>query len=221
MIAYILVSISLAVCTWIWGSYEIIRFDHNDSGDRLFSVADMIKKRRVCTLILFILLGVVCAYLFRKYEYTLSKMIRYEFLIYSVLIVAYIDRLWKTIPNRILIVMGVIRIVILLAEILLYRDNWIDILSFTFGGLIIGFTLFIIIYYISRKGIGMGDVKLLSIEGAYVGAAVLYAVVIVTLLCTVLYSVIQLVRKKINMKDQIPFGPFIASGTLTVLLLGL
>ena len=43
---------------------------------------------------------------------------------------------------------------------------------------------------------------------------------LLSLILSALYGGIQVIRKKKSMKDEIAFGPFLAVGTLIVLLIG-
>ena len=69
-------------------------------------------------------------------------------------------------------------------------------------------------HYISKKGIGMGDVKLISVIGFYTGTAVLYAIIVFSLIACIVYSLIQMARKKVTAKSFVAFGPFVAIGTI-------
>ena len=84
----------------------------------------------------------------------------------------------------------------------------------------VGLILFLIAYFLSRKSIGLGDVKLAAVLGWYLGLALIWWDLVVGLFLAGLYSVVQLVRKKLNLKDSIPLVPFLAAGTILVVLLG-
>ena len=83
-----------------------------------------------------------------------------------------------------------------------------------FGAIFGGGILFIIgfIYKIVRKreGMGMGDVKLLAMIGAFLGWQ---SIILVTLLSSVIGTVVGLsyvIYKKGDLKYAIPFGPFLS-----------
>lgn len=116
--------------------------------------------------------------------------------------------------------MLVVRGILLVAEIISYPAYWKELLISSFGGLAAGLFFFLIAYFLSRKSIGMGDVKLAAVLGWYLGLSLIWWDLAVGLCFAGLYCVIQLLRKKLTMKDSIPLVPFLAIGTIAVLLLG-
>ncbi|MBQ1281695.1 MAG: hypothetical protein IIY16_05580, partial [Oscillospiraceae bacterium] len=86
------------------------------------------------------------------------------------------------------------------------------------GALIAG-AVFFLCYLISGRQLGGGDVKLSLVMGLYLtGARVMGAVTYGVVLCCI-YTVINLLLKRISMKDGIPLVPFLYLGTLLVLLI--
>ena len=80
--------------------------------------------------------------------------------------------------------------------------------------------VFLTAYVISRRAVGMGDVKLVAVIGTYLGFRVNYFVMLAALVLSAVYGGGMVLRKKKGMKDEIAFGPFVAVGTLMVLLIG-
>ena len=77
-------------------------------------------------------------------------------------------------------------------------------------------------YYLitKREGMGMGDVKLLGMIGAYLGWQ---ALPVTILLAAVTGSVIGLVAMRVQSEDRtyaVPFGPFLALGALAHIFFG-
>ena len=70
------------------------------------------------------------------------------------------------------------------------------------------------------KSVGMGDVKLAAVLGWYLGGSLIWFDIVVSLSLAALYSIVQLILKKLNMKDSIPLAPFFSVGTILILLLG-
>lgn len=73
-------------------------------------------------------------------------------------------------------------------------------------------------YVRKRQGMGYGDFKLLAALGAWVGWAALPWVLLVACLAGLAYACAR--RKKLNVNDAYPFGPFLAASGVGVLLLG-
>jgi len=83
-----------------------------------------------------------------------------------------------------------------------------------------GFALLFLIALLARGGMGWGDVKF----AAFMGAATGFPLVFVALFCGVmigaLIAVVLLASGKKGRKQGIPFGPFLALGTMATLLWG-
>lgn len=71
-----------------------------------------------------------------------------------------------------------------------------------------------------REGLGLGDVKLLGMIGAFLGpGGVIAAIVVSSLLGSVVGLALVLIQKK-SLKLAIPYGPFLAIGALVALFWG-
>lgn len=130
------------------------------------------------------------------------------------------DVVKKIIPNRLIISMIVIRIIILCFEIVFRNDIIRQIVIKSAIGMVVTFLILMIFSLISKGGLGMGDVKLISVIGFYCGIyLVINSLMISLLLCTVI-SVISIIMKKRKLKDKIAFGPYIFIGVILSILLG-
>lgn len=91
------------------------------------------------------------------------------------------------------------------------------VLNGLLGGLT-GGMLFLLVYLISRRGLGGGDVKLMTISGLYLGLnGVLPSILYGSILLEVV-AVILILMKKIGRKDAIPLVPFLFVGMVLTLL---
>jgi prepilin signal peptidase PulO-like enzyme (type II secretory pathway) len=80
--------------------------------------------------------------------------------------------------------------------------------------------LFLLIALVSRGGMGMGDIKMAALMGAMLGSTVVFAAIFMAVLGGGLISILLLVFKIKERKQGIPFGPFLALGTLAALFWG-
>ncbi len=72
-----------------------------------------------------------------------------------------------------------------------------------------------------QVGIGMGDIKLaisLGLVVGYLGGLELVAFAYATIISAVLIAVVLLVMGRVQLASRIPFGPYLAAGTMVVLL---
>jgi leader peptidase (prepilin peptidase) / N-methyltransferase len=80
---------------------------------------------------------------------------------------------------------------------------------------------FLIVALASPKGMGMGDVKLATMVGLFLGAAVIPAILIALLAGVALGGVVMArVGLSAGRKTAVPFGPFLAFGALIALFAG-
>jgi leader peptidase (prepilin peptidase)/N-methyltransferase len=92
-------------------------------------------------------------------------------------------------------------------------------------GLISGAGIFLFsseVYYRVRGRVGMGggDIKFIAAVGALLGLKQVFLVIFLSAFMGSVVGLIGLVGKKINTTSQVPFGPFLAVGTLIVYFSG-
>ena len=92
-------------------------------------------------------------------------------------------------------------------------------------GLISGGGIFLLsseVYYRVRGRVGMGggDIKFIAAVGALLGLKQVFLVIFLSAFIGSVVGLVGLVRKKLNAMSQIPFGPFLAVGTLIVYFSG-
>ncbi len=168
-----------------------------------------------------ILTGIALGAEFLLFSYSILKIARYLMLLEGMFVIAWIDQHERRIPNRILLLLLGIRAVILAAEWILVPSMGLALLISSALGLLLGGGLFLIAHLISRGGVGMGDVKLFAVIGTYVGAGSIMPLVFLTALAAALYSLVMLALKKVSMKEEIPFAPFVLAGVILAMALGM
>lgn len=128
---------------------------------------------------------------------------------------------WETlVPNRILLLC----IVCCFLELGLWwvKDRAVitEILPSMILGLIFCMLSFGIGYLLSKGSMGSGDVKLALVLGMFLTGEYVVRTVFFGCLISAFYSMIQLLRKKLNRKDEIPFVPFLYIGLIITYLVG-
>lgn len=126
-------------------------------------------------------------------------------LVCSLIYVAYIDIYTQKIPNAYIVIL------FCLWGISLF---WHNNLFLDVAGAIVVSVIMLLTYFLTRGGIGAGDIKLMTIIGLYVGF--FHVVAVLFWICSVLIilSIGLLVLKKVTLKTVLPMGPFIAIGTI-------
>ena len=74
---------------------------------------------------------------------------------------------------------------------------------------------YLLIYFITRKQMGLGDVKLALVLGGINGVIGWYFTNLFAVLLAVTLYLFLLSQKKVNRKSRIPFGPFLCAGGIT------
>lgn len=185
-----------------------IKQQMNDKRFRILAVAGVIA-------------GIVLCAEFVLFSYSVPKILRYLILLESMFLIAWIDQRKRRIPNKILLAMLAARIVILIVEWLLVPSMGMSLLISSAFGMLLGGGMFLLAHFLSRGGVGMGDVKLFAVTGWYVGAGSIMPLVFLTALISAAYSIVMLLLKKIKLKEEIPFAPFVLAGTILTMALGM
>ena len=87
-------------------------------------------------------------------------------------------------------------------------------------GFFVGGGLFYLLAVLSNGGMGGGDIKYISAAGAFLGWQKVLLVIFIGALLGSVVGVFQVAVQKKSRKSLIPFGPFLAAGTLITLFYG-
>jgi leader peptidase (prepilin peptidase)/N-methyltransferase len=182
-------------------------------------------------LIVEILSGVISALLIWRFGLTLQSFF-YLIFLFALIIVTFIDLEHRIIPNVITfpgIILGLIYGALRTdwggmqtALSSLRPDLWgvlrildqAPVMDSIFGIILGGGMLFLVgfLYEIIRKreGMGMGDVKLLAMIGAFLGWRSVLFVALVSSFIGTIVGISIILYKRGNLKYAIPFGPFLS-----------
>lgn len=158
---------------------------------------------------------------FWLFSYSVLKSVRYLVLLASMFVIAWIDHHERRIPNRILRFLLGFRLLFLVMEWATVPTMGMSLLISSILGMLLGGGLFLLAHFISRRGVGMGDVKLFGVIGTYVGGGSIMGLVFLTVLVSSVYSIVMLIGKKIKLKEEIPFAPFALVGTILTMAIGM
>ena len=122
-------------------------------------------------------------------------------------VLAITDYYKKIIPNHLILVL------------LVNMNEGLAVLFQSLAGGIAGGVIFLLCYLISRGQLGAGDVKLAFVLGLYMTGQRIMGVLVYGILICCVYSIVQLLRKKIGMKDGVALVPFLYIGMLITLII--
>ena len=122
-------------------------------------------------------------------------------------------------PNKILLAWFGCRMVLMLAAFL-QTGNFGILVDSVAGAVVIGL-FFLITYYLSKRTLGGGDVKLSFVLGLSITISMIFPAVFIGLVFCAAFSLVGLATKKLTRKDIIPLGPFLFIGTVMAYFLEL
>jgi prepilin signal peptidase PulO-like enzyme (type II secretory pathway) len=120
----------------------------------------------------------------------------------------------KTISNFLVLSMLVSWVVITTPTLFFDPSTAIPVLIDSALGFAVTGVLFLIVYFVSRKGLGGGDVKFMSAAGLYLGLSNALTATLIGTIFAALTGLILIALKRINRKDSIPLVPFLYLGIL-------
>jgi len=145
------------------------------------------------------------------------------FLVFVAALVAItpIDLELRIVPNRIVYPTLFVSAPLLLLAAAIDGD-WASAREAAIGG-VAAFAMFFVLWYVSPKGMGYGDVRLSGVIGMFLGWLGLWEVALGLFLAFLSASVIGVALMAAGRKgrrDVIPFGPFLALGAVLAILAG-
>ena len=146
-------------------------------------------------------------------------LFRYEMIIVFGYVAAILDLRMKRIPNSLVLAMFTVWVFIITPALFIDIGAAVTFLKDSALGFFIGGGLFLLVYIISRKGLGGGDVKFIAAAGMYLGFDGVVQTILFGTVLAALTGLSLVLLKKIGRKDSIPLAPFLFIGILTTVLL--
>jgi leader peptidase (prepilin peptidase)/N-methyltransferase len=141
-------------------------------------------------------------------------------LVGMLVMLARIDAEKMVIPNALLLALTGARTLLLFGECIQDMDYAVYRLMAAGLGILFGSVIFLIVRNFAKGCIGMGDIKLFAVIGYFLGSGAILQTMLASSGLALVFGIWQVARKKITMKDSISFGPYIAAGTILVVMMG-
>lgn len=209
-----IVSLLLAIGVWIY--LHIISIDKENKTFNGFIVA--VKAGRavniysMIVLIVLLVLGIELELVYKNNLLTWNiKMLVLTGLIFPA---AFIDYKEHIIPNKIIIIGILLRIVIWLVEVFNNPEKFFAIFKGDIIACVMIVAFFFICSLIVKNGIGMGDVKLMGMMALYQGLTGIMSSLFFSMLVAFFEALVLLITHKKNRKDTIAFAPAVLAGTI-------
>lgn len=191
------------------------RYADKDKNQLIKEVIKSNKVYCICSGILFLIITFILYRMnYMNSEVVLEVIIKWFTIIFGCFVIAFIDFKEHIIPNKIILGLFIFRIAFMLYEAIKQPEFLNYFVWYPIIGAVVGGVMMIIGMIISRKGLGMGDVKLFFIIGFYVSSYSVIPTMIYTFLICACVGILLLVLKKVSIHDALPLAPFAFCGVL-------
>jgi len=129
-------------------------------------------------------------------------------------VAAVLDIKTRKIPNTLVLAMLGAWVLTMAPKLFIDTENAISLLLGSLLGFAVGGGLFLLVYAVSRKGLGGGDVKFMAAAGLYLGFSGTMTAMLCGTILAALTGLGLIIAKKLGRKDQMPLAPFIYAGIL-------
>jgi leader peptidase (prepilin peptidase)/N-methyltransferase len=148
------------------------------------------------------------------YDYSLSLLV-YGFFVTCLLTSAIIDLKYKLLPN--VLNFAGMGFAVAANGITSFVSSDLSLFLTSVLGLVVCGGIIFIIAFISRGGMGMGDVKYAAMIGGFLGLANGLCCLWLAVILGGIIGALLIALKKATRKTAIPFGPFLCAGALIML----
>lgn len=140
-------------------------------------------------------------------------------LINALFLISVCDIRNRLIPNIYLAYMAVMRIIIAAAGI--YIDHIpVEVMIDSVIGMAGGFLVLMIIWVLTGRSIGAGDIKMFAVIGLYTGMTGIMDILVYSSVFCTFTCIALLAAKKCRLRSMVPMAPFAFSGTVTYFIIG-
>ncbi len=160
-----------------------------------------------------LLTGVLYVGVFIYYGSDLLSFFTFLVFISFLIVISFIDLEHMIIPN-ILVLPGIF--VGLLFSFMRGEYFFLDSLC----GLLTGGVIIFLIVFLSKGGMGEGDIKLSAMIGSFLGVKLTVIALLLSFIVGGIVGIVLLTLKIKGRKDPIPFGPFLTLGAVLSLMWG-
>lgn len=137
-------------------------------------------------------------------------------------IAANTDARKRLIPNKLILIGLVLRVVIWVIELISVPDEFLKIVKNDLYACLLVVMFFVVGVLLVKGGIGMGDIKLMLIMCLFQGFYGVVSSLFCSLFVAFVYAIIVLLLRKKTKKDSVAFAPAILLGTaLSIFLTGM
>lgn len=181
------------------------------------------RKRIVFLVLMFVGLCGMSTLLKTVYENnTLLHNAKMIMLLAVLFIAANTDARKRLIPNKLVLIGLVLRVVFWVIELITVPDEFLNIVKNDLYACLLVVMFFVVGVLLVKGGIGMGDIKLMLVMCLFQGFYGVVSSLFCSLFVAFVYAIIVLLLRKKTKKDSVAFAPAILLGTaLSIFLTGM
>ncbi len=142
------------------------------------------------------------------------EALRSVLVICALLFAGIIDFRLKIIPNKLTLTLLILTAIAYAVEFICYQDHIVVDAVNALLGCAVCFMIFFIGRVISRKGMGMGDIKLTAVMGLALGLSNALGCLLWSLIAASVTGIVLLIAKKLKTKSKMAMAPFFFAGTV-------
>lgn len=146
------------------------------------------------------------------------RILFWIFLLIFLFYLAWYDWKYQKIPNRVLVILLLVKCVLLCAECTARENGWKDLIENINLDSWWSSISFLSIYFLRQDAIGAGDVKLMIAISCYLEGEMALEHSFFSLLFALGYSILTMLFKGKDIRKKIPFTPFAFLGTVAVMI---
>lgn len=132
-------------------------------------------------------------------------------------VTAVTDLREKRIPNKVLLIMTGVWALYIAVNFIVNVSAALQLTVMAVSGMVFNGIVFLIGYFITKKKLGGGDVKLAAVLGLFFTMEKSFGVLLYGLIICSIFSAILLISRKAKAGTQIPLAPFLFAGALIML----
>lgn len=158
--------------------------------------------------------GILYLLVYLKYGISIDTL-QYMALVSLMIVIGIIDLKTKYVFTSTTITAGIFGIAFCIINGVMNKKIPLDnIYGLLLGAVVIGLIVFI------THGMGEGDIEIAAVSGLMLGFKASIFMLFVAFVLGGIGGMVVLIRRKKGLKDEIPFGPYLAIGTIAALFFG-
>ena len=132
---------------------------------------------------------------------------------------SYFDLKERRVPNKLILMMLGTWAFAMSVRLLIDFESAIQVMSDGAIGATVSGGLFMVVYLLSRKGLGGGDVKFMAAAGLFLGFGASIMTILIGSVFAAVTGIILILLKRIGRKDPITLVPFLQAGIIAAYIL--